>query len=137
MAQSRYAPLVKLKKKGLDEAERNLTRSNAEVEEAQRALESAYAALEDLSIPKNGLVRELLQGHLYLESRHNDIEECKFRLAQAMQKQIFNREAFKKAMIEYEKYNYLEVKEVEERIRKLKRDEAKFLDEIGTITYKK
>jgi len=136
MAESRYAPLVKLKKKGLDEAEQMLTRSNAEVEDAQRALESAYNALEDISIPKSGLASELRQGHIYLESRHNDIENCKNRLIHALQQQVLNREIFKKAMIEYEKFNYLEVQEVEKRISKIKSDEQKFLDDIGTMTYK-
>jgi len=136
MAESRYAPLVKLKKKGLDEAERNLTHSNAEVENAQKALDMAYGALEDISIPQSGLISELRQGHIYLESRHNDIENCKKRLVQAMHQQILDREMFKKAMIEYEKFNYLEVQEVEKRIAKIKRDEQKFLDDVGTMTYK-
>lgn len=136
MAQSRYAPLVKLKKKGLDEAERNLTYSNAEVEGAQKALEMAYGALEETSIPTSGLVSELRQGHIYLESRYHDIENCKIRLAEAIQQQAINREIFKKAMMEYEKFNYLDVQEIEKKIAKIKSDEQKFLDDIGTMTYK-
>jgi hypothetical protein len=39
-------------------------------------------------------------------------------------------------MIEYEKFNYLQVQELEIHKTKIKKEEAKMLDEIGVMTYK-
>jgi hypothetical protein len=39
--------------------------------------------------------------------------------------------------VEFEKFNYLELQEIETMMAKVKYEEAKMLDEIGTMTYKK
>ena len=43
----------------------------------------------------------------------------------------------KKDMIEYEKFNYLEVQEIKKIIKKQKEQEAKDLDEVALMTYSK
>jgi predicted mannosyl-3-phosphoglycerate phosphatase (HAD superfamily) len=47
------------------------------------------------------------------------------------------RERFKEAMIDFEKFKYLEVQEMNMKLKHLKRQEDKMIDEIGIMAYKK
>lgn len=134
---SRYAPLVKLKKKDLDQAERSLIAANNEAAAAAERLNASYATLSTLSLPTHGTAHELSQANLIIQTQQGMIERCKENLASAHSKQSRMRDLFNRAMIEYEKFKYLEVQEMNERMIKLKHAEAKMLDEIGIMTYHK
>lgn len=137
MAPSRYAPLVKLKQQALDEAERSLIAANNEAAGASEALAHAYRALETLSLPTQGSVGELAQANRLIQAQHETILRCRERLVSAEMKQADMREAFSRAMIECEKFKYLEVQEVNAKMKRLKEIETKMLDEIGTMTYRR
>lgn len=134
---SRYEPLVKLKKKALDKAEQQLMNANTEVALSDAVLLTAYAELSSLESPLNGPIGELLQAQMMLQAQHREIEACRLRLERARINQHTAREAFRFSRIEFEKFNYLELQEVEAMMAKVKQEEAKMLDEIGTMTYKK
>ena len=134
---SRYEPLVKLKKKALDKAEQQLMNANTEVALSDAVLLTAYADLSSLESPLNGPIGELLQAQMILQAQHREIEACRLRLERARINQHTAREAFRFSRIEFEKFNYLELQEVEAMMAKVKQEEAKMLDEIGTMTYKK
>ena len=74
---------------------------------------------------------------MMIQMQHDVIEQCKMRLENAFAKQRQCREAFNEAMGEFEKFKYLEVQEQNLRIKKLKDQEAKILDEIGTMLHKR
>lgn len=137
MGKSRYEPLVKLKKKSLDEAERTLVAANNAAAAASEELDSAYEILASCSLPVSGSIRELAQVNTIIQLQHAVIERCKETLASAMHKQQQMRGDFERARIEFEKFKYLEVQEMNARIVKAKAQEAKFLDEIGTMTHKR
>lgn len=137
MGKSRYEPLVKLKKKSLDEAERDLITANNDVVSATERLNNAYETLYALSLPSQGSVHELSQANMMIHAQHLMINQCKETLEQARYKQHQKRELFNGAMIEFEKFNYLAVQELNAQSKKLKDQEAKLLDEIGTMTYKR
>jgi flagellar export protein FliJ len=137
MGKSRYEPLVKLKKKGLDEAERALLSANNEAAVATEELAFAYETLASFSLPSHGSIRELAQVNTIIQLQHTVIDHCKERVAEAVRKQQQLREYFERSRIEFEKFKYLEVQEMNARIRKAKEQEAKFLDEIGTMTHKR
>ena len=137
MAKSRYGPLVKLKKKELDEAERDVVAANNQVAAASTKLENAYETLRQLSLPTQGSIQELSQANMMIQMQHFAIEQCKEALESAISKQRRMREAFNKAMADFDKFNYLEVEEHKVRLQKLKDQEAKMMDEIGTIMYKR
>ncbi|MFA6189435.1 MAG: flagellar FliJ family protein [Sulfuricurvum sp.] len=134
---SRYEPLVKLKKKALDKAEQQLMNANTEVTVSDAVLLNAYAELSSLESPLNGAIGEFFQAQMILQAQHREIEACRMRVERAHINQRAMRDAFKFARIEFEKFNYLELQEVEAMIKKVKYEEAKMLDEIGTMTYKK
>lgn len=137
MGKSRYEPLVKLKKKSFDEAERALLSANNEAAAAAARLESAYETLSHLSLPLQGSIRELSQANMMIQTQHSVIEDCKEDLIQATQKQQQMRDLYNRVMTDFEKFKYLEVQEMNAKIKKLKVQEAKMLDEIGTMTYKR
>jgi len=134
---SKYTPLVKLKKKGLDRCESDLILANNAFLYASTALDSAYALLSTLSLPTNGSVNELIQAQAMIQAQHDEIQRCADALVYAQQQQLQMQHQFKSAMIEYEKFNYLEVQEAHEHLARMKKEEAKMLDEIGIMTYKR
>lgn len=137
MSKSRYEPLVKLKKKGLDTAERALIGANNELTSATDKLSRSYEELSRMTLPTQGSVGEFTQATAMIHAQHLTIEECKNRVHMAQQKQHQMRERFKAAMMEFEKFKYLEVQEMNAHLKHLKAQEAKMLDEIGTMTYKR
>jgi len=134
---SKYAPLVKLKKKSLDGAERNLIAANNALSSASDKLSHAYTALSHMALPTKGSVGEFSQATAMIHAQHQTIEEYQRVFHDAQQKQILMRERFKVAQIDYEKFKYLEVQEMNAYAKMLKDKEAKMLDEIGTMMYKR
>lgn len=134
---SRYEPLVKLKKKALDKAEQALMSANNEVILSDAALDNAYAQLSFLISPQNGTIGELFQAQMIAQAQHREIESCRLRANRARINQERAREVFRFSRIEFEKFNYLELQEIETMVAKVKYEEAKMLDEIGTMTYKR
>lgn len=134
---SKYAPLVKLKKKSLDNAERALIGANNALSSASDKLNRAYEYLSNMSIPSHGSVSEFSQATAMIHAQHLSIEQCQLALQAAQMKQIQMREHFKMAMMDFEKFKYLEVQEMNAHIKVLKDQEAKMLDEIGTMIYKR
>lgn len=137
MAKSRYEPLVKLKKKALDTAERSLIAANNALSSATDKLSHAYDELSQMSLPTHGSVGEFTQAAAMIHAQHQTIEKCRHILLSAQHQQHQMRERFKVAMIDFEKFKYLEVQEMNAALKHLKRQEEKMLDEIGTMTYKK
>lgn len=137
MGKSRYAPLVKLKKKSLDTAERALIGANNTLSSASDKLNRAYEELSRMTLPTKGSVGEFTQATAMIHAQHQSIEECQQALQAAQQRQAQMRERFKEAMIDFEKFKYLEVQEMNQHLKQLKEQEAKMLDEIGTMTYKR
>jgi flagellar biosynthesis chaperone FliJ len=134
---SRYEPLVKLKKQALDKAEQALVNANNEVILSDTALGNAYQQLSLLTPPQNGSIGELIQAQMIAQAQHREIEVCRLRVDRARINQDRARETFRFSRIEFEKFNYLELQEIESMVRQAKYEEAKMLDEIGTMTYKK
>lgn len=137
MSKSRYEPLVKLKKKALDAAERALIAANNALSAASDKLSQGYEELSHMHLPTKGSVGEFAQAAAMIHTQHQSIEAARQLLEQAQQRQFQMRERFKAAMIDFEKFKYLEVQEMNSKLKALKKQEAKMLDEIGTMTYKK
>lgn len=137
MSKSRYEPLVKLKKKALDTAERSLIAANNALSAASDKLSRTYEELSRMTLPPKGSVGEFTQAAAMIHAQHQSIAIAQQELNRAQEHQFLMRERFKAAMIDYEKFKYLEVQEMNEKLKHLKVQEAKFLDEIGTMTFKR
>lgn len=137
MSKSRYEPLVKLKKKSLDTAERELIGANNELASATDKLKFSYEELSRMTLPTQGSVGEFTQATAMIHAQHQTIEQYQNKVQIAKFNQHQMRERYKAAMIDFEKFKYLEIQEMKARLKHLKAQEAKMLDEIGTMIYKK
>ncbi|MCW9026894.1 MAG: flagellar export protein FliJ [Thiovulaceae bacterium] len=134
---TRYSPLVKLKKSTMDKSERQVQQKNADLSSAKKALENSYNSLDDISQPTSGNINNLLASRSLLSSQRDLIEHNKSWVNYANEQLEAAKLQFKKDMIEFEKFKYLEVQEIKKYQKELKVKETKDLDEIALMTFGK
>lgn len=132
---TRFTPLVKVKKEAMDSAERNLQQANHTRHKAQSALDEAYAQLQNASTPSSGTMTDFRNSRMLIEGQRKIIEEKKEWVAFAEDQVAKARESLKKAMIDFEKFKYLEAQQIKEELLKQRRQEQRDLDEIAVQTY--
>jgi len=81
-------------------------------------------------------MNEMLASRTLLESQRGIIQHNKEWVNFASNQVNQAKKQLKLDMIEYEKFNYLELQEIEKEIKKRKIKEVKDLDEIALMTYK-
>jgi len=134
---TRYSPLVKLKKSTMDKSERLVQQKNMELNNAINALESSYKSLEEIEQPSSGNIHNLLASRSLLTSQRDLINNNKNWVEFAREQLESAKNQFKKDMIEYEKYKYLDLEEIKKYQKELKVKEAKNLDEVALMTFGK
>jgi len=134
---TRYSPLVKLKKSTMDKSERVVQQKNMELNNAINALESSYKSLEEIEQPSSGNIHNLLASRSLLTSQRDLINNNKNWVEFAREQLESAKNQFKKDMIEYEKYKYLDLEEIKKYQKELKVKEAKNLDEVALMTFGK
>jgi len=134
---TRYSPLVKLKKSTMDKSERLVQQKNMELNNAINSLESSYKSLEEIEQPSSGNIHNLLASRSLLTSQRDLINNNKNWVEFAREQLESAKNQFKKDMIEYEKYKYLDLEEIKKYQKELKVKEAKNLDEVALMTFGK
>ncbi|MEJ2414449.1 MAG: flagellar export protein FliJ, partial [Sulfurimonas sp.] len=119
----------------MQKSERLLQSKNFALNNARKALQDSFKSLDELQPPKNGIISDFLSNRALLDSqrsiiRHNE-EWVTFATREVQEAQ----EQLKRDMIEYEKYQYLELQEIEAMKKAQKIKDAKELDEIALITH--
>jgi hypothetical protein len=132
---TRYTSLVSVKKNLMQKSERALQHANSNLKRASSALELSFLELSSIELPTAGQISDFLSSRVLLDAqrkliRHNEewVDFAKNQIREA-------KEQLKIDMIEYEKFNYLELEEIKEILYKRKIQEAKDLDEIALMTY--
>jgi len=134
---TRYTSLVNVKKNIMQKSERVLQTANANLNSALIALELSLNELKNIDTPTIGQISDFLSARTLLDSQRAIIEHNQ-EWTKFARNEIKNaQEKLKLDMIEYEKFNYLELEELQVILAKRKREEAKDLDEIALMTYKK
>ncbi len=134
---TRYTSLVSVKKDIMQKSERVLQSANANLNSALTALELSLIELKNIPSPTTGQISDFLASRTLLDSQRVIIQHDQ-EWAEFARNEIRNASAqLKLDMVEYEKFNYLELEEIKVILLKRKRDEAKELDEIALMTYKK
>lgn len=134
---TRFTSLVKLKKSGVQKSEQALQQANINLNNAASALESSYNLLDSITTPKSGRVGDILASRALFSAQREAILHNKSWLDFAENQMRQAKEILKRDMIEYEKFNYLELQEIKQELGKRKIAEAKDLDEVALMTYKK
>ncbi len=132
---SRFSPLVKVKKNSMQKSERFLQKATVNLNSASSALELSYNTLKEIAPPSRGSMSQMLASRTLLSSQRELIKHNQEWVTFA-KNQIEQAKAQLKAdMIELEKFQYLELQEIKQELKKKAMLEAKDLDEIALMTY--
>ena len=134
---TRFTPLVTIKKSAVQKSEQVLQGANADFKSATTALELSYDGLKDVEAPQSGTMSEMLASRTLLDSQRGMIQHNKEWLSFANNQLSIAKEKLKSDMIEHEKFKYLELEEIKKVLKEQKIQETKDLDEVALMTYSK
>jgi flagellar biosynthesis chaperone FliJ len=134
---TRFSSLVTIKKNTMEKSERLMQSANKNLQNAKTALQESLALLNDIHTPQTGNMSEFLANRSLLDSQRALIEHNEEWVVYANKEVLAAKEQLKLAMIEYEKFKYLEVQEIEKILKAQKIQEAKDLDEVALMTHAK
>jgi hypothetical protein len=132
---SKFTPLLKLKKQTISAKEQTLMQCNNNITIKQKEIDQNQEDMLNLSLPTQG--NFALYSYMQEQKRVITIfaKQLKKEEEWLKAKKINIQNELKYLEIEYEKFNYLHQNEVDKKIEKLKKEEAKMLDEVAIIGY--
>ncbi len=133
---TRFSSLVTIKKNAMEKSERVVQNANKDLDSAKKALENAYTSLNSMASPQSGTMAQLLANRTLFNSQRHQITHNQEWINYSSSQLETAQKELKSAMIEYEKFKYLELEEIKKILKKQKIEEAKELDEIALMTYK-
>jgi len=134
---TRFSSLVSVKKNIMQKSERLLQTANKNLLNAKIALQDSLGLLQNIITPKEGSMAEFLANRSLLDSQRSIIEHNEEWVDYAQKEVVKAKEQLKYDMIEYEKFKYLELQEIEKILKEQKIQEAKDLDEVALMTHAK
>jgi flagellar biosynthesis chaperone FliJ len=134
---TRYTSLVSIKKNDMQKVEQEVQEANATLQTAQTALQNSLEELYSISPPHEGSVSLFLANRTLLDAQRHIVTKNQEWVAFAQEQLHTLQKKLQTVMIEYEKFKYLELQELQEIKKKQKYQEAKDLDEIALLTFKK
>jgi flagellar biosynthesis chaperone FliJ len=134
---SRFTSLVTVKKNSMQKSERLLQNANKNLQNAKASFNESLAELQNIPSVSSGMISEFLANRSLLDSQRAIIEHNK-EWCQYTEKEVLKaKQQLKYDMIEYEKFKYLELQELEKILKLKKIQEAKDLDEVALMTHMK
>ncbi len=132
---TRFSSLVRVKKSIVQKSELVVQSANKNLRSASSALEKADKELREVHTPLSGKITELFASRRLLDAQRGIIKHNEEWVAFATQELENAKQRLKLDMIEYEKFKYLELQEINAILQKNKMKESKDLDEIAVITH--
>lgn len=132
---SRFSPLVKVKKNSMQKSERFLQKATVNLNSASSALELSYNTLKEIAPPSRGSMSQMLASRTLLSSQRELIKHNQEWVTFAKNQVEQARVQLKADMIELEKFQYLELQEIKQELKKKAVLEAKNLDEVALMAY--
>jgi len=132
---TRFSSLVTLKKSTMDKSERVIQQANADLKNANIALEYSYDSLQDIDSPLKGHISDLLAQRTLLSSQRDIITHNTEWVNFAKRQLDAAKEQLKIDMIEFEKFKYLELQEIKKILKIRQMQESKALDEVALMTH--
>ncbi len=134
---TKYSQLLKLRKQKIDSIENEIAVLNKKKEILNRTIIDTSKDVNELKMPKRGRFQNMLVKSHSFEMLIALKKEKEFLLLQILEEIKNTQYEYKMALMEFEKIKYLEDLQIKKRLKKLKKDEQKMLDEISTINYKR
>ncbi len=132
---TRYSSLVTIKKNAMQKHEQQLQKANQTLHSAQEALHLSIRELQDIPTLQNGQISDFLANRTLFNAQRALIKQNEAWVTYATKDVDDAKEQLKIAMMEYEKFNYLELQEIERILKEQKVKEAKDLDEVALMTF--
>jgi len=132
---TRFSSLVSVKKNIMNKSEQVLQKANLNFNNANEALRQSLQSLQEISPPKSGQISEFLANRTLLEYQRSIIQHNEDWVAYVKREILEIKEQLKHDRIEYEKFKYLEVQEIQKILKEEKIKEAKDLDEVALMTH--
>jgi flagellar export protein FliJ len=132
---TRFSSLVAIKKDAVQKRERELQQAFANKEKASQALQDSLKELQTIQNPTKGSMQQLLANRTLLSRQRNIIKHNEEWLAFMENELQKAQNSLKEAMIEHEKFKYLELQEIESILKAQKSAEVKRLDEVALMTF--
>lgn len=120
----------------MQKSEQAMQQANTNLNSATSALKASYKSLDEIQTPQSGKIGDILASRVLFGSQRETILHNKNWLEFAKEQMYKAKERLKLDMIEYEKFNYLELEEIKKELTRRKIAEAKDLDEVALMTYK-
>ncbi len=134
---TRFSTLVGLKKNAMQKSERIVQNANKNFLNAKETLRESLAELQNIPMLQQGVVSDFLANRILLDSQRSVISHNESWVEYAQKELLEAKEQLKRDMIEYEKFNYLELQEMEKILQARKLQETKDLDEVALMIYSK
>jgi len=134
---TRFSSLVTVKKNTMQKSERVLQKANQNLQNAKTALQISLLELQKIETPHEGNMAEFLANRSLLDAQRALIAHNEAWVEYAQKEVLEAKEQLKHDMIEYEKFKYLELQEIEKILKAQKVQEAKDLDEVALMTHTK
>jgi len=134
---TKFDSLVKLKKMKVDEFQNHLTKMNNQLKIEEDNLSKMQQEFASLTPPKEGNFGIIIQFKNTQQDMLKTINNKKNQIEFIKGQIRLIKENLKNAELEYEKMKYLQAEEIKKYIKKLKDKEAKYMDEIALLLFKK
>ena len=132
---SKFAPLTKLKKEQLEEVRRLLLQANLYIQNLEKELLAFEQDLINQKPPASGAMVLFSQFTALTQACHDQIIRKKDQIYYAHQERHKVQDQVKAALLEFEKFNYLQIEEEKAYALKIKKQEALMLDEVAIMGY--
>ena len=119
----------------MNKSEQALQNANANLNSAKMQLQLAQETFDSLQAPQSGSMAEMNAARVLIQSQREVIKHNQEWVKFAENQVELAKKKLQSDMIEYEKFNYLELEDIKKKLKEIKVQEAKNLDEIALMTY--
>lgn len=132
---SKFTPIVKVRKQQMDRVETLLAKARYKKQEISTKLEATCKEIAQMEVPKEGSITlmSFFRESLAILRKEKDDLERRLKISTDEVSQL--QDKYKRALREYEKIKYLEEQDFEKWIKKLNRQEQLDMDEVSTMLF--
>jgi len=132
---TKFSPILQIKKQESEKLQNEIVKLQNQKRKREKEYEALKNELKNIKPPKKGDIKDLNKTFLQISLQNEAIEQKKQNILFLEEQVKLTELKYKEAMLEYEKVKHLHELEVEKIVEELKKQEAKELDEIGSLLF--
>jgi len=132
---SKFLPLIKLKEQKVEEVSSKIAEVNRQIAQQHEKIAGHKAEFLSQKLPEEGNIHFFAQRQLLNVAFKQELNQLENRLThlQSMEREL--QEELKNERMDLEKFSVLHQDEVQKRLKRIKKKEDEFLDEMGTVRF--